>query len=332
MPRHHRQQEESFRLDPRLEARLEQKKTRLDLQRPLSSAITRRLYEDLRIRLTYHSNAIEGNTLSLRETQVVIEEGITIGGHSLREHLEATNHAKAFDVLSRVAESTTPLNMEVIFRLHSLVLHDIHDTAGQFRQTQVFIRGSEHRPPPAHQVPELMRQWVRWVEGEGLNHPPIVRATIAHHGFEAVHPFEDGNGRTGRLLLNLMLMRDGYPPALVLREWAFRYYQALEAAHFGQYTQLVNLIGQAVESGLDFYLDACAAYPDEQYLPLSELALRYGYDANYLGLLARQGKLEARKWDRRWYSTPTALTRYEAQANIEPRGRPSRRQHLIEGE
>jgi Fic family protein len=98
MPRKHSQrEEESIRLDPRLQARLEDKKSRLDLHRPLAPAIVSRLYEDLRIRLTYHSNAIEGNTLTLRETQVVVEEGITIGGHSLREHLEATNHAKAFD-------------------------------------------------------------------------------------------------------------------------------------------------------------------------------------------------------------------------------------------
>ena len=85
------------------------------------------------------------------------------------------------------------------------------------------------------------------------------------------------------------------------------------------------LIGQAVEAGLDFYLDACAAVPDEQYQPLTTLALHYGYDANYLGLLARQGKLEARKWDRRWYTTPAAVLRYEHEVQAEPRGRPARR-------
>jgi Fic family protein len=102
MPRKHSQRaEEQIRLDPRLQARLEEKKSRLDLHRPLAPIIVSRLHEDLRIRLTYHSNAIEGNTLTLRETQVVIEEGITVGGHSLREHLEATNHARAFDELAR---------------------------------------------------------------------------------------------------------------------------------------------------------------------------------------------------------------------------------------
>lgn len=325
MPRQHKERE-GVRLDPRLHARLEEKKGRLDLHRPLAPAIARRIHEDLRIRLTYHSNALEGNTLSLRETQVVIEEGITIGGHTLREHLEATNHAHAFDTLLTLAEGHVPITVEAILRLHALILHDLHETAGQWRNQAVFIRGSNHRPPHADQVPELMVQWVRWLEGEGLNYPPVLRAAIAHHGFVAVHPFIDGNGRTARLLLNLQLLRDGYVPAFVLREWKLRYLQALQAADAGEYRPLVNLIGQAVEAGLDFYLESCAAVPDERFQSLSDLALQHGYDGNYLGLLARSGKLEARKWDRRWYATPAALKRYEEEAQAEPRGRPPRRQ------
>jgi Fic family protein len=326
MPRHDQDKHEDIRLDLRLQARLDEKKARLDLHRPLAPAIVRRLYEDLRIRLTYHSNAIEGNTLSLRETQVVVEEGITIGGHTLREHLEATNHAKAFDELTRLVDHASSMTLETILHLHAIVLHDIHETAGQFRDIPVYIRGSELRPPSANQVPTLMSQWIHWHESEGPQYHPIVRAAIAHHGFVAVHPFIDGNGRTSRLLLNLQLLRDGYAPAFLLREWKGRYLQALQAADFGQYTALVNLIGQSVEAGLDYYLDACAATPEEHYLPLSQLALTHGYDGNYLGLLARQGKLEARKWNRRWYATPAALTRYEEEAQAEPRGRPSHNQ------
>lgn len=323
MPRRHSQREqEDIRLEARLQARLEEKKSRLDLHRPLTPTIVSRLNEDLRIRLTYHSNAIEGNTLTLRETQVVVEEGITIGGHTLREHLEATNHARAFDELIRVVERSTPITLDLIFQLHALVLHDIHDTAGQLRQTQVYIRGSELRPPPADQVPGFVAQWIRWLESEGSEYHPVIRAAIAHHGFVALHPFIDGNGRTARLLLNLQLLRAGYAPAFLLREWKGRYLQALQAADYGQLSPIVNLIGQAVEAGLDFYLDACIATPEEAYQPLTELALKYGYDGNYLGLLARQGKLEARKWNKRWHSTPAALARYEQQVQAEPRGRP----------
>jgi Fic family protein len=327
MPRHSGYEEqEEIRLNPRLLARLEEKKARLDLQRPLAPAIARRLHEDLRIRLTYHSNAIEGNTLSLRETQVVIEDGITIGGHTLREHLEAVNHAAAYDELRRLVEHGNPITLETILRLHALVLHDLHETAGNWRESPVYIRGSDLRPPPAQQVPALMAQWVRWLEGEGFNYHPVVRAAIAHHGFVAVHPFIDGNGRCARLLLNLQLLRDGYAPAFLLSEWKLRYLKALQAADAGTYTPLVNLIGQAVESGLDFYLDACVSVPDEQYQPLAELALQHGYDANYLGLLARSGKLEARKWNRRWYATPAALAHYEAEVKEQSRGRTRKRQ------
>ena len=332
MPRYdgHMEQED-LRLEPRLFARLEEKKNKLDLHRPLSPAIVRRLHEDLRIRLTYHSNAIEGNTLTLRETQVVIEEGITIGGHSLREHLEATNHAKAFDELHRLAQGSDPITLDTILYLHALVLHDIEASAGTFRQQPVYIRGSDLRPPEGRQVRPLMEQWVRWLEGEGKSYHPLVRGAISHHGFVAVHPFIDGNGRCSRLLLNLQLIQAGYAPAFLLREWKLRYLQALQAADRGVYQPIINLIGQAVEVGLDFYLDACVAVPDEQYQLLSELALQHGYDGNYLGLLARQGKLEARKWNRRWYSTPAALMRYEQETRAEPRGRPPRRQRSTDG-
>lgn len=314
-----------IRMDRRLQARLEEKKARLDLHRPLARLIAQRLHEDLRIRLTYHSNAIEGNTLTLRETQIVIEEGLTVGGHSLREHLEATNHAHAFDELTQLVEGATPITVDIVLRLHALVLHDLHELAGQWRQQSVYIRGSDLHPPPSDQVPALMEQWVAWLEQEGQSYHPVVRAAIAHHGFVAVHPFIDGNGRVSRLLLNFMLLCDGYAPAFLLREWKGRYLQALHAADYGNYTALVQLIGQAVEMGLDFYLDACTAVPEEQYQLLADLALTHGYDMNYLGLLARQGKLEARKWNRRWYSTLAALARYENQVQQEPRGRPPQR-------
>src|SRR6266568_3990639 len=186
MPRGSRdEQPEAIRLEPRLFARLGEKKARLDLHRPLTPAIARRLHEDLRIRLTYHSNAIEGNTLTLRETQVVIEEGITIGGHSLREHLEATNHARAFDELRHFVETGASITIETVHRFHALVLHDLDETAGHWREQQVYIRGSNHLPPPARQVPDYMAQWVNWLTGEGLQYHPVVRAALARYEHEA---------------------------------------------------------------------------------------------------------------------------------------------------
>jgi Fic family protein len=175
--------------------------------------------DQLRVLLTYHSNAIEGNTLSLRETQLVIEYEMTVGGHSLREHLEATNHVQAFADLTDLIAQPTTISREVILRLNGLVVDKLIDAPGQFRSGSVTIRGVRMQPPHAAQVPKLMREWLAWITHQGQAYPTVLRAAIAHHGFEAVHPFQGGNGRTGRLLMNLILMQDGYPPALLLQEW-----------------------------------------------------------------------------------------------------------------
>ncbi len=134
-----------------------------------------------------------------------------------------------------------------------------------------------------------------------------------------MHPFPDGNGRVGRLLLNLMLMREGYPPALVLKDWRIRYIHALQEGNTGNYGPLINLIGRAVEATLDLYLEACATAPateDEDYLPLPDLAREFGYEPEYLSWLARYGRLEARKQGRRWHATRAAVVAYKRQAEL----------------
>jgi len=285
----------------------------------------RRLNDDLRIFLTYHSNAIEGNTLTLHETQMVIDYGITVHGHPLREYLEATNHAEAYLYVTGLVEKGERISGETILALHSLVMDKILEANGQFRNVPVYIRGSNMTPPSAREVERLMREWVVWLYDEGLQYDPITRATIAHRGFEAVHPFVDGNGRVGRLLLNLLLMQEGYPPALLLNDWRARYIHGLNVAYTGNYGPLLNLIGQSVEAGLDLYLEACAAAPD--YLPLAELTEASGYRLEYLSWLARQGRLDAVKRNGRWYSNHDAIERYksEAEEGKQRRGRPKSR-------
>ncbi|NTW97348.1 MAG: Fic family protein [Oscillochloris sp.] len=315
-------------MDPRLARRVAEKHAALEARRPLSPATLRRIHADLQLRLTFHSNAIEGNTLSLRETQLVIEHGLTIGGHTLAEHLEATNHAAAVRALLATADADTPLARETILDLHRLVTAGLLDEAGAWRTGAVSIRGSALQPPPAAQVPALMDEWLAWVDGPGRSYGPVERAAIAHHGFVAVHPFRDGNGRTGRLLLNLLLLRAGLPPALLLQEWRLGYLEALSQADRGRYGPLLNLIGRAVEVGLDLYLEACAAAPpQEDLLPLSELAAGTAHSAEYLALLIRKGRLEGSKRGGRWYSTRAALERYGAEVadRTVPRGRPGSR-------
>jgi Fic/DOC family len=162
----------------------------------------------------------------------------------------------------------------------------------------------------------------------------VLRAAITHHGFEAIHPFRDANGRTGRLLMNLILMHGGYPPALLLQEWRLAYLEALAVADTGRNGPLANLIGRAVEQGLDLYLEACERAPvpeqaDEHLL--GDLAREFGYTSEYLGLLIRKGRIAGTKRGPRWYSTRAAIERYqrEVKQGVFPTGRPRgrRRQH-----
>jgi cell filamentation protein, protein adenylyltransferase len=305
-------------MHPRLTERITRKKTLLDSYRPLPADTVRRLNEDLRVFLTYHSNAIEGNTLSLQETQMVIDYGMTIHGHPLREYLEAINHAEAYQYITKLIEQQEMISVHTILTLHSLVTDKILESKGRFRTVPVYIRGSNMTPPPAHQVEGLMHEWITWIYGEGQEYEPIARTTIAHHGFEAIHGFEDGNGRVGRLLLNLMLMQEGYPPALLLNDWRVRYIHGLNVANTGQYGPLLNLIGQSAEAGLDLYLEACSVAPDN-YQPLRELVEISGYPPGYLSWLARQGRIDAIKRNGHWYSTREAIEQYKVEASKQKR-------------
>lgn len=316
-------------MELRLAARLREKKALLDRLRPLPSATLRLLSQELRSMLTYHSNAIEGNTLNLRETQLILEQGLTIGGHTLHEHLEVSNHGQAYDLLQQLVEQATIITPAHICALHRLVTQQLLDEhqSGHFRRIPVHISGSAHVPAPASQVPALMEFWCSWLTGAGLQYGPVIRAAIAHHGFVAVHPFRDDNGRVGRLLLNVVLMQHGYPPALMRKEWRISYLQALSAADAGRYTTLVNLVGRSVEQGLDLYLDTCrssTSINETHDLPLQELAQRTGHTRDYLALLIRKGRLAATKRGSRWYSSEAAVKHYlQSVANKEvPRGRP----------
>lgn len=318
----------NIRMDPRLERRLSEKRHALDLQRPLPPAIISKLYEDLHIRLTYHSNAIEGNTLDLGETQLVIAHGITIAGHTLREHLEAIHHAAAYSFVLDLARQDAMLNEAALLQLHALITKDLVGTPGVYRTGAVFISGSEHRPPHHTQVPGLMRDWFAWLAGEGQDYPPIIRAALAHEMLLAIHPFLDGNGRTARLVLNLQLMQAGYPTTLLLQGWRQTYIRALEQAHHRQYNPLVNVVGRAVEAGLDLFLQACDAVPQELQRPLRDIAETCAIDADYLGWLLRAGRIAGTKRGGRWYTSESAVRRYQAEvtAGTVPAGRPRSRQ------
>lgn len=307
-------------IEPRLFVRLEQKKAALDALRPLPPAALAKLTEQLDIEWTYHSNAIEGNTLTLRETQLILERGLTVGGKSLREHFEVINHREAIRYVEALAGSDEPLTPFHLRQLHALVMARIDGAeAGRYRSLPVRIAGTTFEPPDVLDVPSRMDAWAAWLRSEGAAAHPVTRAAQAHHRFVAIHPFLDGNGRTGRLLMNLVLMAEGYPPTIIPHTTRPQYYRVLARADRGDDRPLVNFVARAVERSLTLYLDALTPRQtpqrnDEQWIPLREAAEGTSYSQEYLSLLARTGRLEAIKRGRNWHTTRAAVARYRASA------------------
>jgi Fic family protein len=232
-------------------------KRQLDQHRPLAPVIVNNLREDLIVRWTYHSNAIEGNTLTLRETKVALE-GITIGGKSLREHLEAVNHRDAILLLEELLQKDEPLTEWTIKSLHHLILKGIDDdNAGRYRTVNVRISGAEHLPPDQLVVPQLMEHFIGWYRDEACKLHPVERAARVHSDFVKIHPFADGNGRTSRLLMNLELMKAGYPPAVLPVERRLDYYQALDEDHVrGNREPFLGIISDVVQDSFRPYFHA----------------------------------------------------------------------------
>ena len=198
-------------IERRLLARITDKKARLDALRPLPAAALRRLREQIGVEMTYHSNAIEGSTLTLQETRLILETGMTIGGKSLREHFEVINHREALAYVEGLAGATEAITPFHVRQIHKLVLARIDDeNAGQYRSLPVRIAGASHQPLDAWEVPSQMAAWGDWLQGPALALHPVERAALAHHRLAAIHPFIDGNGRTARLVMNLLLLRDGW--------------------------------------------------------------------------------------------------------------------------
>ncbi len=303
-------------LESRLLSRLTPKKARLDAQRPLPRAAVARLVENLNLEWIYNSNAIEGSTLTLRETQLILEHGITIGGKSLREHFEVINHRDAIEFVETLARGDEPISPFHVRQIHQLVLARIDDeNAGQYRRTNVRIAGAAHIPPEAFRVASEMEAWSVWLNSTASELHPIDRAALAQHKLAAIHPFIDGNGRTARLVMNLLLLRDGYPPTVILRANRVQYYRVLAQADREKNAPLINFVGRAAERSLNLYLDAVTARTrraakHSEWISLHDAAQGTPYSQEYLSLLARLGRLEAKKIGRVWHTTRRAVEAY----------------------
>lgn len=296
-------------IEPHILERIRKKKRELDGLRPFDPGSLKRLEESFNIELTYNSNAIEGNSLSLSETKLVVEEGLTIGGKTLREHLEATNHQKAIEFVKTLVSKKKIEEIEVL-NLHALILDRIDPhNAGFYRKSTVRISGTNYTPPNFIKVPELMQEVYQKINEK--KEELIEQAALIHLRFVAIHPFIDGNGRTARLLTNLYLMRNGYPPIIYLRAERKKYIRSImrdQLEHDA--SEFVNFTAKAVERSLDIYLDSLGTKAHD-YLSLAEASKLSDYSPEYLSLLARTGKIGAVKFGRNWKITREALEEYE---------------------
>ena len=236
--------------------RLEALKAALDEARPLPPETAKSLRKALALEYTYNSNAIEGNTLTLIETKVVVEDGLTIGGKSMREHLEAINHNEAISFIEEAAKDNAPLDERTLKDIHSLVLKSIDsNNAGRWRTQNVFISGAKHVPPDALHVLEQMEQFFHWcASDEARRLSTVERAARMHVDFVNIHPFIDGNGRTARLIMNLELLKDGYPLAIIQVDQRRDYYANLDlVATSGDYAPFIGQICDIAEQGFGPY-------------------------------------------------------------------------------
>jgi Fic family protein len=224
----------------------------LDDFRPLDPTIVAELKKTYDVRFTYNSNAIEGNTLTQSETELVLTKGITIGGKTLDEHLEVIGHKEAIVYIEALAQQDTEIKEWEIKQIHNLILRKINlDEAGSYRTLDVMAAGTNYRYPPHYLLSQSMRDFTIWLNSEdALKLHPVEYATIAHYRLVSIHPFRDGNGRTGRLLMNLLLIRAGYPIVVIDNQIRNDYINALA---YGQQNQ------DDLEQFLDLVCDGAIA-------------------------------------------------------------------------
>lgn len=241
-----------YRAKESILAQIDLKKSELGGRRPLTEGELERLNEEFIVEYTYNSNAIEGNTLTLRETDLVLR-GLTIDKKPLKDHMEAVGHKEAFEFVSQLVKDNAPLSESIIKQIHFLVLADKKDDRGVYRRVPVRIMGAHHEPVQPYLIEPKMEQLLH--DYQKSNEHTVTKLARFHIEFEGIHPFIDGNGRTGRLLVNLELMKAGFPPIDIKYADRISYYNAFEEYHIKHdVSAMEKLFARYVNSRLDMYL------------------------------------------------------------------------------
>jgi Fic family protein len=297
-------------LPSNLHSRIREKRNHLAASR-MSPAMLRDLEERMQVEFVFNSNSIEGVTLSLGETAIALR-GMTVKGKSVIDVLAAQNHAQALDLIAQAARGNAMLSVKDVLEIHKAIMSGIISTAGELRRGDVTIMGASFTPPPAHIVAEEMGELVQYINGNPDELRPIELAAHAHYFLAWIHPFDDGNGRMARLLMNLILLRHGYPAAVVKNVERKKYIDLLDrVSRTGEFVPFLTFIARCVEQSLDLYLNALNKdLPKEKLESLAELAKKTPYSAEYLSLQARKGVLDAVKIGRAWMSTRKTIETY----------------------
>ena len=307
-------------MDQKLILSIEGKKRELDTLRPLPPSVVQKLREQFLIEWTYNSNAIEGNTLSLQETELVINKGLTIGNKSLQEHFEVLNHKECIELVEKFVEKKEKLSIQFIQEIHKIILKNIDDyQAGKYRTPNVRILGAVHIPPDATKIYRLMEEFLEWYYANRYTMAIPELAAWVQYKFVWIHPYIDGNGRTARLLMNLVLLQNGFPPAVILTLDRQKYYRVLRQADLDKPKDFLNFIGRSIERSLVIYLNSVTPANKKKehqgYVSLKEATKYCSYSLEYLSLLARTGKLPAIKFERNWMTTREAIENYLNKVN-----------------
>jgi Fic family protein len=257
---------------------------------------------------TWGTNAIEGNTLTWHDVEMLLLEGRTVADRPIADVLETMQHEAAFRGL--LARLDAPIRITTALELHEAVFRGVKADAGQWRRVRVYITGSRHRPPSPEDVVPLMMKWeAEYSSRDLVGEPAFALGAWMHHAFESIHPFPDGNGRVGRLLLNLHLLKHSWPPLHILPPDKKRYIACMESAHESGPAELEGFLLEAMARSLLDLLDQVGTRKDE-LRPIKELAKDGAHSAKYLALRASQGELPAVKERGGWRTSERALGLY----------------------
>lgn len=235
-------------------AEIDALKKEIDLYRPLPTPLLPMLKEYFRIGLTYSSNALEGNTLTETETKVILEDGLTIGGKTLKEHLEVIGHSKAYDFMLNQTHNNTFTEQDIC-ELHRLFYYLIDEkNAGKYREVPVFVTGTDFEFPASAQIPILMKEFLQNVPSDKEQYHPVHYAALIHAKLVTIHPFVDGNGRTARLLMNLALLQSGYVITIIPPIMRSAYITTIRQANKGNMTPFLEFISEMVYESSKEYL------------------------------------------------------------------------------